>query len=94
MQPILIRFHRAPDNFNKLFSSNIWHRFDALFVQHPPHKVSVVFASVHTLKKAHRKFRACEFVELGAQSLTWVAVDGIGKLDEPINKFSIELWWC
>lgn len=94
MQPIPIRFHRSPDNFDKLFSSNIGHRFDALIAQHPPHKVSVVFTSIHPLKNAHWKFSACEFVELGTQRLTGIAVDGIGKFGEPLNKLLIELWRC
>lgn len=77
MRPKPIGFHRAPDNFDKLFSGDIGHGLDALFAQHPPHKVGVVFASVYPLKKAHRKFRACKFVELVAQRLTWVAVNSI-----------------
>ena len=75
MQTSSIRFHRAPDNFDKLFSTNIAHGSNALLAQHPTNKIGVVFASVHPLKKAHWQFSACEFVELGTQRLIWIPVN-------------------
>ncbi len=89
MQPSPIRFHRAPDDFGKLLSGDIWHWLYPSLAEQPSHKVGVVFASVDALKGAHGKVSACKFVELGSQRLARVAVNGVRQLGEPSDKLLV-----
>ena len=77
MKPRSIGFHRPPHNLDKLLSGDIGYWFDELFAQHPSYKVGVVLASVYPLKTAHGKLCSRESVELVAQRLAGVAVNGI-----------------